>query len=240
MTYMPIIAVILIYEFYKYRYKTANLFLCGSSFLIIIALSIYFQYFAPGFNFENAQAVVEQLAHRTDFELSEIMIFTEYFINVVYSFPYQIQIVKSFAVPYTLTVLIMTSPLIAVFGFLWSSAFKSARDRPAKFIIFLCIAVPLMSLPIFIGNDWDRWISAVFITQFALAFYFLNAGFECVVISANKIHAFFAKHTSLFIFVVLFLSAMMFSGARLLFFILQQSAVDIFYAMLEQARVLLK
>lgn len=240
MTYMPIIAVILIFECYKNRFKVANLLLCGSSFLIIFALSIYFQYFAPGFGFENAQAVVQYLAHRTDFELSEIMIFTEYFINVVFSFSYQVQIVKSFAVPYTVTILLMTSPLLAVFGFLWSSAFKLVRNKLEKFIIFLCMAAPLMSLPIFIGNDWDRWISAVFITQFALVFYFMNAGFEGVTESADKIRDFVAEHTMLFVIVVLFLSAMMFSGARLLFFVLQQSAVDIFYEMLEQARTLLK
>jgi hypothetical protein len=236
MLYMPVIAIILVYECYKNRFKLSSLFLCGSSFSIIIALSIYFQYSTPGFDFKNAQAVVDYLAHRTDFKLSEIMIFTEYFINVVDSFPYQIQIVKSFAVPYTVIVIAMTSPLIAVFGSLWSVAFKTAQDRFLKFIIFLCMAAPLMSLPIFIGNDWDRWISAVFITQFSLAFYFMYSGFECITISAAKISGYFTMHRALFLFICLFLAALLFSVSRFLFMLLQQSAAEIYYDMLEKAR----
>jgi len=235
MTYMPVMAVILVYECYKNKFRPASLLLCGSTFLSIITLSVYFQYFAPGFNFENARAVKEYLTPRTDYNLSEILIFTEYFINVVYSFSYQIQIVKSFAAPYTVNILIMTSPLIAVFIYLWTSAFRSTRDRFLKFVIFLCPASPLISLPIFIGNDWDRWISAIFISQFALAFYFLHEGFECVTQAAGKIRAFFAKHAMLFFAVLIFESSMVFSGARLLFFTLQQSAVNIFYEMLENA-----
>lgn len=239
MLYMPVIAIILVYECYKNKFALSSLLLCGSSFVLVNALSIYCQYFTPRFDFKDAEAVVEYLAHRTDFKLSEIMIFTEYFINVVNSFSYQVQIVKAFALPYTVSVLIMTSPLIMVFISLWSLAFRTARDRFSRFIVLLCIVAPLMSLPTFIGNDWDRWISAVFITQFALSFYLMDSGFDCVSKSAEKISSYFTTHKMLLVFILIFLSVLMFSVSRFLFMILQQSVADIYYAMLEEARSLL-
>ncbi|MPN04161.1 hypothetical protein SDC9_151397 [bioreactor metagenome] len=240
MLYMPVIVIVLFYEFYKNKFKWNYLVLLVSTVGIGALLSVYFQYFTPGFGFQHAETVVEYLAARTDFKLSETMIFTEYYINVVDFFSYQIQIVKAFAVPYTICVLTMTLPVITVFVVVWVSAFLNAKDRASKFIILLCMVAPLMTVPIFIGNDWDRWISAVFITQFALAIYLMDSGFDCLLRAAGKISAYFVLHKTLFVFMLLYLSVFMFSLSRFLFAILQQSAADVYYAMLEEARSLLE
>jgi len=236
MTYMPIIAVILIYECYKNKFKKSSIGLCSITFLIIILSSLYFQFFVSGFDYKSAEAVVALLQPRTDLALSANEIIFEYFVNVNTWFFDELKIIQSFAVPYTICVLIATFPLIAVFLTLWSSAFKKAQDKFSKFIIFLCMAAPMMSLPIFIGNDWDRWISAVFITQFSLAFYFLDSGFDCILKSADKIGGYLVKHKILFVFIVLFLSTLLFALPRFLFMIMQQSAVDIFNTVLEKAK----
>lgn len=236
MLYMPIIAIILIYEGIRKHLRISYLIIGGLSVLSVAALSVYFQYGAPGFAFQTSADVIDYLAPRTDFELSELMIFGEYFINVVDYFLYQKLIVKSFAVPYTLCVLIMTLPIIVVFISLWFSAWKTARGWLKKGIVLLCMVAPLMAMPVFIGNDWDRWISAVFLTQFALALYLINDGFECVSKSAEKIRRYLSDHKALFFFMVLYLSVFQFSVSRFLFMLLQQSAAEIYYAMIEAAR----
>ena len=217
MTYMPIIAIVLIYECYKNRFKTSSMVLCGASFLLIIFSFVFFQFLAPNLDFKSAADVVKFLSHRTDLRLNEDLIFTEYFINADTWLSDIWQIIKTFAIPYGVCVPVITSPLIAVFFSLWSTAFKKADDKFAKFIVFLCMAAPVISIPLFVGPDWDRWISAIFIVQFLLVFYFLDAGFSCVVESAENIRVFFSKHLTLFIIILIFISLMIFSDVRILF-----------------------
>jgi hypothetical protein len=75
MLYMPIIAIILIYEGIRKHLRISYLIIGGLSVLSVAALSVYFQYGAPGFAFQTSADVIDYLAPRTDFELSELMIF---------------------------------------------------------------------------------------------------------------------------------------------------------------------
>jgi len=231
-TYMPIIVVILIYEWYKSGYKKSYIVLCGVSFSLMIFLFVYFEFLAPELPFNNAKEVVSFLSHRTDIALSYVVINDEYFFKATNWFSEVWHFTSLFVIPYGVCALVVTSPLIVIFFSLWSTAFKKAKDKFAKFIMLLCITAPLISLPIFTQTDWDRWISAIFIVQFSLAIYFLASGFNCVIESADNIRNYFQKHKLLFAVIIIYLSMLMFSDERILFGIILEPVADSFQAFL--------
>lgn len=213
LTYMPVIIILLIYNIYKGKLQKRHLFLCLTTCLAGIASFVYFQFFTPELSFKNASDVVAFLSGRTDYVISSEVIYIEYFANVDTWFSTAIELLKNFALKYGLCMFVLTAPLITIFLTLWIIAYKTAGDKFSKFIVFLCAVAPVASLPLFIGNDWDRWIPAVFLTQFLLVFSFFDAEFKCVTKSAAKIYTFFHNHLMLFIVVVLYLSSFIFSDA---------------------------
>jgi len=217
--YMPAIAIILIFEHYKNKYKKTSLILCAITFLIASISLFYFQFLPHHIDFKSPEAVVSFIQHRTDFPLNSDIIMSNYFLKVGTYFYDSLHAVKSFAISYSVCVLAMTSPLIAIFISLWLKAFKKAEDKFAKFIVLLCMASPAASFPMFFNLDWDRWIAAIFIVQFSLVIYFLDSGFACVVEAAEDIRAFFQKHLFLFVFIIVFMSMMVFSLGKVFLYL---------------------
>lgn len=213
--YMPAIAIILICEFYINKYKKSSTVICIVSFLAASLALLYFQFLPHSINFATPEDVVRFIQHRTDYPLESVeIILSNYFLDVRTLLYDSIPAVLSFVLPYSICILVMTSPLIAVFITLWLQAYKKAQDKFSKVIILLCMAAPIVSLTIFFNFDWDRWISAIFIVQFMLVFYFLDSGFACVIEAAEHIKLYFQKHRVLFVFIVGYLSMMVFSFGR--------------------------
>jgi len=217
--YMPAIVIILIYKYYKNKYKKSSLILCAITFLIASISLFYFQFLPHHIDFKSPEAVVSFIQHRTDSSLNSDIIMANYFLKVSTYFYDSLHVVLSLAFSSSVCLLVIVSPLITVFFFLWLKAFKKAEDKFAKFIVLLCMAAPAVSIPIFFSFDWDRWIAAIFIVQFSLVFYFLDSGFACVVESAENIRIYFQKHLFLFIFIIVFMSIMIFSLGRVFFYL---------------------
>ena len=212
--YMPAVAIILMYESYNNKYIKSSAALCIASFLTALISLIVFQFLPHRINFATPEDVVRFVQHRTDYPLDSDIILTNFFLNVRTYFYDSIQAVLSFALPYSICVLIMTSPLIVVFIALWLQAYKKAKDKFSKLIVLLCMASPIVAISLFFNLDWDRWISAIFLVQFLLVFYFLDSDFPCVVEAAENIKLYFKKHMFLFVFIIGYMSLMVFSFGR--------------------------
>lgn len=218
LTYMPAIAVILLYECYKNKYKKENIALCAITYLLIFVSFIYFQFFLPELKLSSAESIIDFVSHRTDFALSKRVVIMEYFVTPDDWLPAAFVFLKAFVFQYGACMLVATTPLIVIFVILWVGAYRKAKDKFAQFILCLCLASPIASLPIFIGNDWDRWIPAIFLVQFSFVFYFLDSEFSCVENSAKKILEYCDDHLLLFIIAMLFMSSIMFSDSYYLIF----------------------
>ena len=71
-------------------------------------------------------------------------------------------------IEFILPMLLFLSVCIAV----WITAYKSQTDKFKKLVLFFCIISPLITLPIFLYNDWEKYIGGICITQLLLLCYF--------------------------------------------------------------------
>lgn len=232
--YMPVVIIILFYECYKSNFKVSSIILLVSTVVILVTSLMYFQFFTPDLDFKSTEDVIGFLSERTNLKLSFDYIMANYFLPTFTVLPDALFIIKSWALPYTINVFVITTPIILVFLNFWLRTFKKAENNHIKRIVLLCIIAPVVTLPMFAFMDWDRWICAIFIVQFLLFFYFWNDGLECVVMSAKEIHSFFKAHSLLFLLVVIFLSTQMFSLSRPLYYHLQTDMLDFFNEMVKK------
>ena len=237
MMYMPAVLVILVYETVNNRFKKSDIILFLLTTFAVGSASLYFQFFTPELGFGSSQAVVDFLEQRTDLNLLSDMIFVEYFINVNYWAADGITIVKGFAFKYSAVVISAIFPVILVLLSLWLVAYKNAKSFKEKMTPLLCLLCPLATLPMFVlGMDWDRWLSAVFISQFMLVFYLLDSGFDCVVNSAKKIKEYLCTYKVVLLAIILYMSFSMFSQVRSYSYYISEEIVENYNCGMEMAK----
>lgn len=204
-TYVPAIAIPLLYEVYRNKCSKKNSILFFSSCAIMIGFFIYFQLFSRSqLDFETADKMGEFLSKYTDMKIGYQMLYLEYFAP----FP---EWVIDFIIPFTLSMngpvsivlLTVSLPLIIVFGALWKTCIRQAGNKFLKFIFILCAAAPLLFIVAAVfGNDWDRWWSAVINCQFVFLFYFIYRKESAIIDPIKKVKEFFDRH-ALVLYVVL-------------------------------------
>jgi len=72
--------------------------------------------------------------------------------------------------------LLILSPIILLIGFLWWKAGLFARNklnceqggRTVKKILCITLGIPILTLPLFLGVDWGRWIASILTSQCAV------------------------------------------------------------------------
>ncbi len=214
-SYMPSLAIPLLYEIYKNKYSKINIAVFLLSCFSAILLFIIFQVSPSKVPFDNALYFSDYLSNFADFKVSVVMLYNVYFANFKESFYGYVQpLLLSYVVPACITILTYSLPLILIFGVLWKNCFCNTGNRFLKFIFILCAFSPLIFIPIiFLLNDLDRYISAIINTQFILIFYFIYSNESSVIDSVIKIGNFFDKHFLLLIVTIIFLCSIKFSEA---------------------------
>ena len=232
-TYMPAIAIPLLYEIYRAKYSKKSILLFSSSCVILIGFFLYFQLFSRSqLDFATADAMGDELARHTDMKIGYPMLYLEYFAP----FP---EWVVDFIIPFTLSMdgpvavilLVYSVPLILIFGAVWRHCFRRADNKFLKFVFFLCAVAPLLFIVAAVfGNDWDRWWSAVINCQFVFVFYFVFSKERVVIDSLNRINAFFDKHTLLLLVILAFAGLALLSNIGTVFLeFLDKSIYDNYY-----------
>jgi len=212
-TYMPALAIPLLYEIYQSSYSKKSVVIFSVSCLIMMALFSAFQFFPADIPFDNPIDFAGHLSAGADFKASAPQLYVEYFAPFrEYWIEDITPLMKTFAIPLLSVYLLISLPLFILFGFIWMNSFAASDNRFQKFIFFLCAAAPSAFIPAALfGLDWDRWWAAFINTQFIIIFYFMHSKETVVVESVKRAGDFFEKHFLLFLLLIIFFAFLAFS-----------------------------
>ena len=228
-TYMPALAIPLLYEVYKHKFSKKSIAVFSLSCLAMILLFIFFQFFPSNIPFDNAIDFAAYLSKNSGFSPSALMLYFEYYAKFpTWFFDFTLPQTLHYALPYGLTLLAFSAPLTIIFGYIWRQSIKHEENKFLKFIFILCVMAPLAFIPAAVfGNDWDRWWAAVVNNQFILIFYFIYSNESAVNDSVKKVGVFFEKHFLLLLMIIIFTNSLTFSAAvtEILTFVRDPSAV---------------
>lgn len=220
-TYMPALAILMLYEVYKTKYSLKSITVFTLSCFTMIVLFIYFQFVPFTFPFDNAVDFAKHLSNKSDFIASAPMLHVGFFAPFKeWLYEYVLPFTASYALPVSISFLAFSLPLIIIFVTIWKYSFKYTKNKFLKFIFSLCAAAPLAFLPAAVlANDWDRYWAAAVNNQFILVFYLIHSKEATVIDIVKKVGDFFEKHFLLLVLIIVFTNSLTYS----------HTSMDIFY-----------
>jgi hypothetical protein len=213
-TYMPALAIPLLYEVYKNNNSKKSIAIFVLSCLAMIIPFIALYCFPANIPFDNAVDYAKYLSKSSDFLAYPPMLYDEYFSPFrEYWFEFIIPVIKTFALPVGLAFLSLSAPLLCIFFYIWKNSYKHTENKFLKFIFFLCAVAPLAFIPsALFGMDWDRWWAAVINNQFIIVFYLLYSKEKAVLFWAKKAGDYFEKHFLVFLLIIIMANTFTLSG----------------------------
>ncbi len=220
-TYMPALAIPMLYEVYRSKYSKNSIVIFSSSCFVLIGFFIYFQLFSRGqLDFTAAEEMGRYLSQHTDMKIGMPMLYLEYFAP----FP---DWVTKWVIPESLSMnlpqvgialLTVSLPLIVIFWVIWKNSIRNAENKFLKFIFLLCSATPLMFIvSAFFGHDWDRQWAPLINCQFIFLFYFIYSKEVSIMDSLKYLTDYFERHSLILFCILLFASLAMLSNLGTLF-----------------------
>lgn len=218
-TYMPAIAIPLLYEVYKSKFSSRSITLFSLSCFVLISFFVYFQVFSAKVNFASVEELAKYLSKKTDLKISVTSLYAEYFSpHLAYNADslfklLTIPTIKNIALPTFLVFSSFSFPLIVIFAVVWKNSIRNAENNFLKFIYILCALAPLVFIPAALfAMDWERWWGAALNCQFIFIFYFVISNEESLKESLKNICDYFEKHTLVLLLILTFSSLLMFSN----------------------------
>jgi len=198
-TYMPAIALLLLYEVCKNKNSKQSILLCAAGFATMAVFSVFFFLFDGLDKFANVDELIAYAAGKTDLpfvgyykEVVETLLFKtpgDFFWNSTIP----LEGYKGFLHEFTSTIFLL--PLIILFFSIWKTSMKAAANKFEKFIFVLCVLAPVARFPMFIlSTNFYRGRVSVVVVQFFLLFYFLYTENPAVVTAVKKIGEFFKQN----------------------------------------------
>ncbi len=214
--YMPVIAIIMIYEYLVNHNSRTHFMIFAVSCLAVAGFFIYFKVFAPESGFSSQEKLKIFLAGKTDIQGGEIPVFGDfcfplagiYMRDAGKSYSWFFDLLKVYG-PF---MFFSTVPAFAVLISFWIKALKDAQQKTKKFVFLLCLFAPIAGLPMFLAIDWDRWIPTLFISQFMLVLYILARNDERAVDALKSIVSYFNRHSLLFTVLIIYSASSIFSN----------------------------
>ncbi len=214
--YMPIIAILLLYEIQNNKNSKNSIFFSIVSFSTMVAFTAYFYLFDGIKRFGHQNDLLAFAENKSDLIFGETAknIFQGYFLTS----PFEVFRFYSYAgstwaetlnlddIIVDLPFLEYLIPMFIFFFFVWKNAFKNSDSKFEKFIFLLCILAPLSRLPSFVlmAQDYLRIWVAVMTVQFFLLFYFLHNRNAAVTESMSKAWSFVRAHYFLSLMLIVF------------------------------------
>jgi len=210
-TYMPVIAILLIYEIFRNKKSKESIALCVVAFTTMAVFSVYFFLYHGIDSFKNVDELLAYAANKTDlreylkgFDIRYTLngyLFTKpatFFWSYIVSAGWKGWKSEVFGIIYLM-------PIFVTFFIIWKNSIKSSSNKAEKFIYILCILAPLARLPMFLfSTNFLRGRASIVVVQFFLVFYFLYIGNKTVAESAKQVVMFFRRHILLFILMVVY------------------------------------
>lgn len=203
--YMPALGIIMLYLFCRNNKDKKAIITLVLSCIAVGLLFIKFQFGQTNLAFSNAEDMAKYLQQFTDLKVSTKMIHWEYFAENKELFTAYIgrELPKSLARAGVMIIVLL--PILSVFTYLFFSSMKRAQNKLERFIFFLCILIPVVSIPVYIMSiDWDRWTGMIAFEQMTLTAVFLCMKNEAFTESFGKLVSFFKRNKSLLVLMIVF------------------------------------
>ncbi|OQA67417.1 MAG: hypothetical protein BWY37_01173 [Firmicutes bacterium ADurb.Bin262] len=199
-TYMPAVAIVLLYETHRRKNSKPAVALCVVSFAAMAAFSAYFYLYRGVPGFESVEQLIQYSLDKTDirdqvgeFKLDWVLQLLVLSPGEFWALSRHLGVLKNLNLE--VTGILALLPLLLLFFLIWYFAFKKSTGRFEKLIYLLCLLAPLTRLPMLVlSQNYLRSRIAMVVAQFALLFYFLHAGDAAVTQQAKKIWGFFKEH----------------------------------------------
>jgi hypothetical protein len=213
-TYMPVIAILLIYEIYRNKNSRQSIALLAVCFTTMAVFSAYFFLYKGITSFQNVEDLVAYASNKTDIRNSV----GEFDIKLVlnnFFFVKPNDLFWKITVPrldwsyfkYEIRGIIYLLPLLIIFFLIWKNAIKNSLNKFDKFIYIMCMLAPLARMPMYIlSTNLVRGRISVVVVQFFLVFYFLYVGDSVVSASAKKIGDILTKNYLLLAALVVYIT----------------------------------
>lgn len=206
-TYMPVIAILLLYELYESGYSKSDRWFCAINYLTMFAFTVYF-YLYSGLQNMTLPELVDYAGTKTDVLVRGDMFMGYFFADPKLLFAginSNIYVNDVISAEYRATIFIL--PLIIIFIYIWKNAFTASKKKFEKFIFALCLLAPLARIPLLpINSEVYRGRAAAIFVQFALLFYFLYRKNPAAIQSVKKLGGFFQRNTLLTLLLVGYLA----------------------------------
>ncbi|MEI6579603.1 MAG: hypothetical protein WCN92_09105 [Eubacteriales bacterium] len=219
-SFLPFTIVLIFYEAYKAKSKISSIFLAAISFFVSVCATVYFVFFSNSQIKLTSDGLYSYLSKKADFHVWRYFFDGYLFYTDLYSgkkvegFSGFLEVLKTTAFESMrfsnfFTSLCLTLPLIVLFFCIWKRAYRLSQKKGEKFIILLCIMLPLPVLPSFIlSTDLPRFLGEILIVQFLMLFYMLIDKNETIIAILKRTEGFFKKYPVMLILIfVLSLSA---------------------------------
>jgi len=215
-TYLPAIAVVLIYSVTGERRSKENIALCLVSFAVAAVFSAYFFLMFDGINsYKNIDELLAYAFTKTDLRQSQTefdirLVVTAFLLGGSSTFFHDYRAQEPYGWHWAdfkgeLISDLYLLPLIAVFAVIWIKAIKNSASKSEKFVFALCLLAPLARVPMFVFSSFfARSRASMVIVQFLLALYFLYAGNQAVLKAVDKGTAFLKRNYLIFPLAVLY------------------------------------
>lgn len=214
-TYMPAVAVLLLYRIHQDNYTKRSIALCAAGFAVMAVFSAYFYLYTGVDSFANAEELAAYISDKTDIiaklTAAKANPYADTVTMLLFKNPFEFWDRATLSNDITgdiitdLRAMSFMLPLFAIFFIVWKNAVKNASTRFEKFVFILCILAPLARTPMFVlsQNPFRCRISVVVI-QFFLLFYFLYTENPAVLKALKTVGEFFKKNYLLFLTLVVY------------------------------------
>lgn len=209
-SFMPAIALLLLYEVYASGYSKSSKWFCAVNYLTMFVFTAYFYLygFFPGLQKTTLDELIAYVGANTDVQIHEkifsVYLFTEpdLVFDGLRSLMLTERIIRS-----EIRVALFFAPIILLFLFIWKNSFSASKNKFEKFIFTLCLLVPLARIPLYFVH-WEvyRGRVAVVFVQFMLLFYFLYRKNSAVTQSVKRVGGFLQRNTLLVLLLLGFLA----------------------------------
>lgn len=214
--FMPIIAILLLYEVHSNKYSKTSIFFCTVGFATMAVFTAYFYLFSGIKSFGNRDELLAYAANRSDLIFDDFSkdVLHEYFLTS----PFEVlrffsdadltwaETLKLDAVVKDIPFVVYLIPMFMFFFVVWKNAFKHSESKFEKFIFLLCLLAPLFRLPLLVlmTPDIFRAWMAIMVVQFFLLFYFLHNRNAALTASVGKAWSFMKEHYFLSLVLIVF------------------------------------
>jgi hypothetical protein len=199
-TYMPAVAILLIYEVYRNKNSKQSIALCVAGFAAMAALSAYFFLYRGINSFDSIEELITYSLDKTDirdhvgeFDMRWVLQLLVMTPGEFWGLNLQTGALENLSSE--VAGMLYLSPLLVIFFLIWLDSVKKSKNKFEKFLYILCMTAPLMRLPMLVlSQNYFRSRVSLVIVQFFLVFYFLYVGDPVVCAALRKTGEFLKKN----------------------------------------------